>query len=66
VQPVGQHLLSAAGGEIWCLLAAKAAGTALTCSLLLLLFWQNRRLGSLVTTALASFQFGLLLYLTFG
>jgi hypothetical protein len=45
-------------------LAAKSAGTVLACSLLLLLHWHSRRLGNVVAAGTASFQLGLLLFLT--
>jgi hypothetical protein len=63
--PIGRRLLSAAGGEIWYLVAAKAAGTVLACSLLLLLFWHDRRRGAIVLICVAAFQLGLLLFLMF-
>jgi hypothetical protein len=64
LNPVGRHLLHMADGEVAGLLATKAVGTVLACSLLLLLFWQSRPLGWAVAAGLATFQFGLLLYLT--
>lgn len=62
--PLGLQLLHAAGGEVWALLTVKTAGTVLACSLLLLLFWHSRRLGSAVAAGLASFQLLLLLFLS--
>jgi hypothetical protein len=64
LNPLGRQLLLAAEGEVWGLLAAKTVGTVLACSLLLLLFWHSRRLGSVVAASLAMFQLGLLLFLT--
>ena len=64
LNPVGVHLLHIADGDVWALLAAKATGTVLACSALLLLFWQSRRLGWIVATSVASFQLALLLFLT--
>jgi hypothetical protein len=64
LNPLGLKLLHAAGGEVWALLAVKTAGTVLACSLLLLLFWHSRRIGSAVAAGLAGFQLGLLLFLT--
>jgi hypothetical protein len=64
--PLGQHLLELGGGDIWYLLGAKTVGTVLACSLLLVLFWQSRRIGSAVAAGLASFQLWLLLHLTFS
>jgi hypothetical protein len=63
--PLGQHLLELGDGEIWYLLGAKAAGTIFACSALLVLFWHSPRLGSVVAASLASFQFWLLVHLTF-
>ena len=63
--PIGLQLLHAAGGEVWGLLAAKTVGTVLACSFLLLLFWKSRRLGWVVASTLATFQLGLLLFLSF-
>jgi hypothetical protein len=63
LNPVGQALLRLNGGDVWYLLAAKAAGTTLACSLLLVLFWARPRLGLVVAGALAAFQFGLLVFL---
>jgi hypothetical protein len=62
--PLCLQLLLAAGGEVWGLLALKAAGTVLASSLLLLLFWHSGRIGSAVAVGLASFQLALLLFLT--
>ena len=64
--PVGQLLLAWGGGDIWCFLAAKMAGTVFVCSLLLVLFWHSRRIASAVAAGLASFQLWLLLHLTFA
>lgn len=64
LNPLGLRLLQFAGGDVWALLVAKTAGTVLACSALLLLFWQSRRLGWIVATSLASFQLGLLLFLS--
>jgi hypothetical protein len=62
--PLGLHLLHATGGDVWGLLVVKTAGTVLACSVLLLLFWHSRRLGSAVAAGLAGFQLMLLLFLT--
>ncbi len=64
LNPLGLHLLRAAEGQVWGLLAVKTAGTVLACSALLLLFWRNRRIGSAVAVGLAAFQFALLLFLS--
>ncbi len=64
--PMGQQLLALGGGDIWYLLGMKAAGTIVACSLLLVLFWRNRRIGSVVAASTAGFQLWLLLHLTFS
>ena len=64
--PAGRILIAWNGGDIWLLLAAKALGTVCVAALLLLLFWSRWQLGFVVCSALAAFQFGLLLYLQFA
>ena len=64
--PINQRLLSFGGGNIWYMIAAKTVGTVLTCSLLLMLFWQKRWLGTCVAMCVAAFQLVLLLYLMFA
>ena len=54
------------GGQVWALLGIKFAGTILACSLLLLVYWKNARLGTLIASALAALQLSLLLFLLLG
>lgn len=64
--PVGRVLIAWNDGDIWLLLMAKALGTVSVASLLLLLYWSRWQLGFVICSALAAFQFGLLLYLQFA
>jgi hypothetical protein len=64
--PVGRWLLSLGGGDVWLLLAAKAAGTIVAGALLLLLFWSHRPLGQIACAALATAQLLLLAWLQFA
>jgi hypothetical protein len=66
LNPVGRLLIAANGGQVWALLGLKYAGTILACSLLLLLYWKNARLGTFVAAALAVLQLSLLLFLLLG
>src|SRR5262245_38345867 len=66
LNPVGRFLIVANGGQVWSLLALKFAGTILACSVLLLVYWKNARLGTLIAGALAVLQLSLLLFLLFG
>src|SRR5437868_768341 len=62
--PVGRLLLDVADGEIWLLLAAKAAGTIAAGAALLMVFWARPQLGWTACLALTAMQFVLLLVLT--
>jgi hypothetical protein len=66
LNPVGQALLRMNGGDVWILLAAKAAGTVVACTVLLLLYWSSVRLGLWIAGTLAILQFCLLLFLLWG
>lgn len=66
LNPFGRLLISANGGQVWTLLGLKYAGTILACSLLLMLYWKNARLGTLIAAALAVLQLSLLLFLLLG
>jgi tryptophan-rich sensory protein len=61
---LGRYLIEQNGGEVWLFLLAKAAGTAIACTVLLLLYRHVRRLALAVAGSMACFQFSLLLYLT--
>jgi hypothetical protein len=63
LNPLGRLLISANGGQVWSLLGLKYAGTVVACSLLLLVYWKNARLGTLIAAALAVLQLSLLLFL---
>jgi hypothetical protein len=66
LNPVGRALIAANGGQIWSLLGLKFAGTVVACSFLLLVYWKNARLGTLIAAALAVLQLTLLLFLLLG
>jgi hypothetical protein len=64
--PVGRQLLEWGQGSIVPFVIAKLACTLLVATLLLLLYWRLPRFGLPVTSALACFQFGLLIFLFFA
>ena len=66
LNPLGLWLITANGGQVWALLAIKFAGTILACSLLLLVYWKNARLGTLIAAVLAALQLALLAFLLLG
>ena len=66
LNPMGRALIAANGGQVWLLLAAKFAGTVVACSLLLLIFGRNPRIGITIAAVLAALQLWLLLFLLFG
>ena len=66
LNPFGLWLITANGGQVWAMLGIKFAGTILACSLLLLVYWKNARLGTAIATALAVLQLSLLLFLLVG
>ena len=61
--PVGLALLSAAQGHVWLFLLAKITGTVLACTVLLVIFRSNGKLGFLIALVVGAFQFGLLMFL---
>jgi hypothetical protein len=61
--PVGRWLLAQNGGDVWFLLAAKAAGTIVAATLLLTLYWRFPDLGWIAGSAVAGLQLVLLLWL---
>ena len=65
VNPMARVLLALAGGEPSLLVGVKFMGSVLVLGILTALHVQNRRIGLIVTAALASFQLGLLSYLVF-
>jgi hypothetical protein len=64
VNPIANALLWPGSNNVWLLIAAKAMGTILAASGLLVLFATRRQLGTIAVVAVAGFQFGLLLYLS--
>ena len=66
LNPMGRAILSLNAGQIWYLLVAKFTGTVAACGLLLLIHRYYRRLAIVVACAVAAFQFGLLLFLSFA
>ena len=64
VNPIARFLLRIDGWEPSLLIGAKFLGSILVLGFITALYCQNRRIGLIVTTALASFQLCLLVYLT--
>lgn len=64
--PFGRRILEWSDGNILPFVLAKLGCTLLVATLVLLLYWRRPRWGLPVVTALACFQFGLLLFLFFG
>jgi heme/copper-type cytochrome/quinol oxidase subunit 4 len=62
--PIGRWLIAANSGGIAYLLIAKSIGTTLTASILLWSFWSRPRFTLVITSAVASVQVLLLLYLS--
>ena len=54
------------GGKVWLFLLLKLFGTILACMLLLMDYQWKPYLGLAIAVSVASFQFGLLLYLSFA
>lgn len=61
--PVGRLLLSLDGGEPGLFIGAKFLGTIMVLGFLTMLYRANRPMATLLTSALAIFQLGLLCYL---
>ena len=61
--PVAQWLIHTSGGDIWLLLALKAAGTICVASFLLLLHPLRPRHAWTICATIAAFQLALLAYL---
>jgi len=61
--PLGRWLIDLNHGDVWLLLAAKAVGTVLAASLLLLLYWSRPSLGWTACLVTAAFQLWLVVYL---
>jgi len=61
--PLSLWLIRTSGGDVWLLLALKAAGTICVASFLLVLYSLRPRLAWTACAAIAAFQLGLLAYL---
>jgi hypothetical protein len=64
--PMGSTLLALAGGDVWLLLSMKTLGTLFACTCVLVIYRQRTSFGLTIALALATFQFGLLVYLNFA
>ena len=64
--PVGRWLIELQRGDIWLFVVTKFLGTAVVCSILVMLYEFRVRHGLLAAGGVASFQMVLLCYLTFG
>ncbi len=64
--PAGIALLAISGGQVWLFLSLKVLGTILACMWLLIIFGKNPRLGLVIALSIASFQFGLLIFLQYA
>jgi len=64
--PLGLALLELAGGDVWLFLLVKVAGTIVACTLLLILFKVDWKLGLAIASIMAVLQFALLLFLQFA
>jgi hypothetical protein len=61
--PAGRWLIQRNAGDVWLLLAVKAAGTLAVASILLVLHWLRPAVAQFACAVVASFQAGLLAYL---
>lgn len=64
--PVGRWLIELQRGDIWLFVLTKFLGTAVVCSILVMMYEFRVRQGLLAAAGVASFQLVLLCYLTFG
>jgi hypothetical protein len=64
MNPIARFLLQIDGWEPSLLIGAKFLGSILVLGFIAALYSQNRRIGLIVTSGLASFQLALLVYLT--
>jgi hypothetical protein len=63
LNPLGQLLITLNGGQVWYLLVAKFAGTVFAAALVLLIHGSYPRWSLPIAGAMASLQFGLLMFL---
>ena len=66
LNPMGRALIVLNGGGIAYLLMVKLVGTILAAAWMVVLYERNAKWGLTIATAVAAFQFGLLLFLTFA
>jgi len=64
--PAGLALLAITGGQVWLFLSLKFLGTSLACMWLLIIYGKNPKLGVAIALSIASFQFGLLIFLRYA
>ncbi len=64
--PIGRWLLDLQGGEVWCFVLMKLAGTAFVCAVLIRLYQRSKGMAMVSVSTLAALQFLLLCYLTLG
>ncbi len=64
--PVGRWLIELQRGDVWLFVLTKFLGTAVVCSILVMMYEFRVRHGLLAVGGVASFQMILLCYLTFG
>jgi len=64
--PVGRWLIELQGGDVWLFVSLKLVGTAIVCAALVTLYEFRTRLALVASGGVASFQVGLLWYLTFA
>ena len=64
--PVGRWLIELQGGDVWLFVSLKLVGTAIVCAVLVTLYEYRTRLALAASSGVASFQAGLLWYLTFA
>ena len=64
--PVGRWLIELQRGDIWLFVLTKLLGTAVVCSILVMLYEFRARHALVTAGGVASFQMMLLCYLTFG
>jgi hypothetical protein len=64
--PIGCWLIEFAHGSVWLFVLTKLLGTAIVAATQVMIYQWRPQMALAITTALASFQFGLLLYLSLG
>ena len=63
LNPLGRWLVQCNGGDVWLLLTVKATGTLVAATLMLFLFWTNRRVAWIACASVAGLHLVLLLWL---